>query len=1385
LRRLAAVICAALTAGTLGFAPVLYAHPILDSKDAAVSISGTADMSINSTATNNVIKWVDFSIAKGEKVAFDANNYLNYVTGSARSEIYGMLTGGGNIYLVNPNGILIGDGATINVGSLYLSTKNLTADQLANYSTATGALLQNDNAAVGDVINLGNLNANSVTVEGNNITFKNIADVTDKTGSANKVTVNLTAGDTLRVGYKETGSFTNPTAPTPTNWASNKAIDWYILVASAEDYSRIDGGITTNNYMLGNDITVEKNTDGAALFNGTFDGLGHTITLPAGVFRPFDKIQAKGVVKNLGIRTENCSRENVSDGALALENYGRIENVWHTGDMTVAMTTNKDVNVGGIVAANYGKIIGARNLGKVTVTLAEGVTGNPYIYVGGIAGVNMNKGIIDESYNAGEVMGAKSGSVNLYAGGIAGGNGGKIWDVYNAAGITGYFAGGIAGRNALLNSAGTINYAYHGSGTVSGKYTNHTGGITGDNSYGSIDGTVSNSYYYAKDKADYKAKGGTYESVADDMKQAATFSNWSISSTGGKNKTWRIYEGKTRPLLARFLTVKDNYLGEVEYNGTATGDVGTHYNPSKETSNQAQTGGIAYGIDWVSDVTRVTPKELTVTNVNKTYDGTDTATIEAANLSGVVTGDTLTVSTTSANYADKNAGTGKTVTYGGLTLSGAKAKNYMIAADGTTTGNISPKEITATFADITKTYDGTTGATAGAGTLSDVVTGDTVTITGTANFADKNVGANKTVKYTGVTLGGTDAGNYTVAATAEGKGDITAKEITAIFADVSKTYDGATSVTAGTGSSTGIVTGDTVTITGTANFADKNVGTNKTVNYTGVALSGTDAANYSLVSNTAEGKGSIAKANITISTDAVTKTYDGTTTVPSTAAKVISGEMFGTDVISGGDFAFTDKNAGTNKTVTVSNVTVIDGNNGGNYNVTYAANTTSTINRKDAQVTFKPITKTYDGTTSATPGEAEFWGLIDADKGKVGVTADVAYEDKNVGTGKRVAYTNIALTGTEAQNYRLAQTYVNADNGTITRKALELVATPQTIAEGEATPTAWSGSVTGFVAGEGLDGGDTLSFALDNPAAAAVGSYKVTGTLSIDGAAPLTSGDYGTNYTFDNAAANATAFTIAAKYVPPAPTPTPSAPSGGNGGNTGNTGGNTGSTTPTNPTTPTVPTPIAPSGNTNGTTPNSGGNTSETGANPPAPLAAAEPVIVATVTETETIAAAAAAGATAEMTHIADNVRPTNIAEQPMNGGGNAAAAPLAAAVETAANAQDFTLTAGGLLAVSNENNSAPKDAMSVESIGHALSVLQHGSGEKSAATAPNTETKSAAGSIGSLEEAVEATDLAIGTEIAETDRESKAGQENLASDTGTAGGADESAEESDEKKKR
>ena len=99
-------------------------------------------------------------------------------------------------------------------------------------------------------------------------------------------------------------------------------------------------------------------------------------------------------------------------------------------------------------------------------------------------------------------------------------------------------------------------------------------------------------------------------------------------------------------------------------------------------------------------------------------------------------------------------------------------------------------------------------------------------------------------------------------------------------------------------------------------------------------------------------------------------------------------------------------------------------------------------------------------------------------------------------------------------------------------------------------------------------------------------------------------------------------------------------------------------------------------------------------------------------------------------------------------------------------NAPSFTMAAGGLLALSNEVNSAPGDAMSVESFGHALSAAQHGNAETSAA-APGALTE-ASDRSGRMSEAIAATDLAIGTEIAETDRESDSGQAN-ASDGDTA----------------
>ena len=58
----------------------------------------------------------------------DGFNSLNYVTGANApiSEIYGQLTAlGGNIFIANPAGVQIGNSAQINVGSLYVTNKDV------------------------------------------------------------------------------------------------------------------------------------------------------------------------------------------------------------------------------------------------------------------------------------------------------------------------------------------------------------------------------------------------------------------------------------------------------------------------------------------------------------------------------------------------------------------------------------------------------------------------------------------------------------------------------------------------------------------------------------------------------------------------------------------------------------------------------------------------------------------------------------------------------------------------------------------------------------------------------------------------------------------------------------------------------------------------------------------------------------------------------------------------------------------------------------------------------------------------------------------------------------------------------------------------------------
>ncbi|HHE9455616.1 TPA: filamentous hemagglutinin N-terminal domain-containing protein, partial [Haemophilus influenzae 10810] len=96
--------------------------------EADVSTIGNK-MTIDQKTSTTQIDWHSFDIGKDKEVEFkqpDANSVAyNRVTGGNASQIQGKLTANGKVYLANPNGVIITQGAEINVAGLFATTKDL------------------------------------------------------------------------------------------------------------------------------------------------------------------------------------------------------------------------------------------------------------------------------------------------------------------------------------------------------------------------------------------------------------------------------------------------------------------------------------------------------------------------------------------------------------------------------------------------------------------------------------------------------------------------------------------------------------------------------------------------------------------------------------------------------------------------------------------------------------------------------------------------------------------------------------------------------------------------------------------------------------------------------------------------------------------------------------------------------------------------------------------------------------------------------------------------------------------------------------------------------------------------------------------------------------
>ncbi len=511
----------------------------------------------------------------------------------------------------------------------------------------------------------------------------------------------------------------------------------------------------------------------------------------------------------------------------------------------------------------------------------------------------------------------------------------------------------------------------------------------------------------------------------------------------------------------------------------------------------------------------IAKKDVTVsaTGINKIYDGSSVATVTLS--SNAVPADNLTLSYAGASFADKIAANGKAIAVSGISISGARAAEYnLLNTTAVTTADISKKPISATLNLNNKTYDGDTSAVYSSSlpnvALNDIISGDVVTASdGTAkSFANKNVGTGKTVTATGIVLSNTDAGNYDFNGTGTGTANISVRTITVTAVSETKIYDGTnTSTTIPT--NVGLQPGDTANFT--QSYDTKNVGTGKTLAPTGSVADGNSGLNYAitLVPVTA---GTITQKSLTVTAQSGTKVYDGTLT--SSAVPLVDALAAGDSVATAPTQSYATKDVGTGKTLIASGLGITGGN--GNYLVNYANNTTGAITPKGLTVSgAKTNSKVYDNTTGATVDftSSTLSGLIapgDATIASTGYSA--IFDTKNVGTGKTVTVSGLALAGAAAGNYSLTQPTLT--DGIITAKTLTVTATGvnKTYDANTTASVVLSGNTLGSDA-------VTLGFGAANFADANVGDNK---TVTVSGIS-VTGGTDGGNYTIGNTVASASA----------------------------------------------------------------------------------------------------------------------------------------------------------------------------------------------------------------------------------------------------------------------
>ena len=439
-----------------------------------ISKAGSTE-TIRQTSGDLSIGWGSFNIGYGQTVRFiqpsSSSIALNFISGTSASQIFGNLTANGQIYLMDPYGILFGKSADVNVGGLVAAGMNLQKYAFGTQAVFTGR---------GDVTNEGQIVAGpggTVALVGQNVS--NAGTITAPSGSialgaGNRVTLDFSGNDLVDLIVNR-----NTAQSAIDNSGVLKANGGEILLKAGAQNSLVSS-IVNNTGMIEAE-TMDQQNGKIVLLSGMENGttnVGGTLdaSAPSG--------------GNGGTIETSGNRVNVASGTVVTtQSTDGLTGTWtlDPASFYIGMNTGTAndqsgnvLNYEDISGATLSAILNSSNVSIFSTQGAKGTQGNIYLndtltwnsgnslYLNAVQSIEINKPLLN-SGNGNIVLRADDLLIGGKADNTTGGG------VPSGIGVVSINSGGsVSTTGNLMILTNPVNYgvALKNPGTAGGSYSN-------------------------------------------------------------------------------------------------------------------------------------------------------------------------------------------------------------------------------------------------------------------------------------------------------------------------------------------------------------------------------------------------------------------------------------------------------------------------------------------------------------------------------------------------------------------------------------------------------------------------------------------------------------------------------------------------------------------------------------------------------------------------------------------------------------------------------------------------------------------------------------------------------------------------------------------------